>query len=156
VNFRKPLRNTTPLTADEILAKMEHFCAYQERCSKEVLQKLAELGALPEDKAQILQVLSGDGFYDDARFAHAYAGGKFRIKHWGRNRIRIELRMRDLPANLIESALESIPEADYLKVLEELVDKKKVQYEGDPQIREKIINALMRVGFEFDLIFRYL
>jgi regulatory protein len=135
---------------------MEHFCAYQERCSKEVLQKLAELGALPADKAQILQVLAGDGFYDDARFAHAYAGGKFRIKHWGRNRIRVELRMRDLPSNLIESALESIPEADYLKVLEELVDKKKAQYEGDPQIREKIINALMRVGFEFDLIFRYL
>jgi SOS response regulatory protein OraA/RecX len=64
--------------------------------------------------------------------------------------------MRDLPANLIESALEAIPEADYLKVLEELVNKKKTQYEGDPQIREKIINALMRVGYEFDLIFRYL
>lgn len=154
--IRKPLRNKAPLTADEILTKMEHFCAYQERCSKEVLQKLAELGALPEDKAQILQVLEGDGFYDDARFAHAYAGGKFRIKHWGRNRIRIELRMRDLPSNLIESALEAIPEADYLKVLEELVHKKKAQYEGDPQIREKIINALMRVGYEFDLIFRYL
>lgn len=144
------------MSADEILTKLEHFCAYRERCSKEVKQKLAELGASAADGAQIMQVLEGDGFYDDARFAAAYAGGKFRINHWGKNKIRIELRMRDLPATLIENALNAIPEADYLQVLESLVNKKKAQYDGDPQIREKIIGALMRSGFEFDLIFRYL
>jgi regulatory protein len=154
--IKKSLHPKLPLTADEILAKLEHFCAYRDRCSKEVKQKLKELGASAADGAQILQVLEGDGFYDDARFAQAYAGGKFRINHWGKNRIRIELRMRDIAPAHINAALDAIEEADYLQVLEQLVDKKKVLYEGDPQIREKIIGALMRVGFEFDLIFRYL
>jgi SOS response regulatory protein OraA/RecX len=64
--------------------------------------------------------------------------------------------MRDIAPAHINAALDAIEEADYLQVLEQLVDKKKVLYEGDLQIREKIIGALMRVGFEFDLIFRYL
>ncbi|MEI6411427.1 MAG: regulatory protein RecX [Bacteroidota bacterium] len=154
--MRKPFRPTEPLTPDEILAKMEYFCAYRERCTKEVHARLTELGARGEDAEQILEVLRGDGFFDEARFAHAFAGGKFRINHWGRVRIRQELRLREVPNALIQSALDEIDEDEYVALLKSLIEKKKDQYEGDALMRDKTIAALMRMGFEMELIFRHL
>ena len=73
--FFKTKRPDKPLTPDEALAKLEHFCAYRERCPKEVRAKLAELGVSGQDAVQIFEVLEGDGFFNEARFAMAYAGG---------------------------------------------------------------------------------
>ncbi|MBX2890961.1 MAG: RecX family transcriptional regulator [Saprospiraceae bacterium] len=149
-------RSNRPLTPDEALAKMEHFCAYRERCPKEVRAKLAELGMKGADAAQILEVLSEDGFFDEERFALAYAGGKFRMNHWGRVRIRQELRMRDINESVIRRALGSIDEQEYLKLLNQLVEKKSRQYAGDGHAREKTAASLIRAGFEPELVFRYL
>lgn len=135
---------------------MEHFCAYRERCPKEVRAKLAELGMKGADAAQILEVLSGDGFFDEERFAFAYAGGKFRMNHWGRARIRQELRMRDINESVIRRALDSIDEHEYLKLLKQLVEKKSRQYAGQEHAREKTAASLIRAGFEPELVFRYL
>lgn len=153
----KSVRPKEPLTPDEILAKMEHFCAYRERCYKEVRERLAELGAQGEIAEQILSVLEGDKFFDDARFARAYAGGKFRINHWGRVRIRQELRLRELSRTLIQEAMdEAIDQAEYEALLQNLIEKKKNQYAGDERERDKVLAALARSGFETELIFKYL
>ena len=93
------------MAPDEALAKMEHFCAYRERCPKEVRTKLAALGVRGQSAEQIYQVLEEEGFFNEERFAMAFAGGKFRVNHWGRVRIRIELRMRSIAPHLIEQAL---------------------------------------------------
>lgn len=154
--YKKKTGPQKPLGADEILAKMEHYCAYQERCRKEVLQKLASFNPNPEDALQILQVLEGDGFFNDERFARAYAGGKFRVNHWGKVRIRLELRKKMIAAPWIEAALNEISETDYNAVIEQLVRKKKAQYAEDQRMREKIIQSLLQAGFEFDRINLYL
>jgi regulatory protein len=145
-----------PLTPDEALIKMEHFCAYRERCPKEVRARLAELGVQGQDAAQIFEVLRADGFFDEERFALAFAGGKFRSNHWGRVRIRGELRMRDIAPDVVARALDSIDEDDYRAVLKKLLDKKREQYEGDDQAREKSAAALIRAGFEPELVFKCL
>jgi regulatory protein len=149
-------RPAQPLTPDEILSKLEHFCAYRERCPKEVRAKMAELGARGEIADQIYTVLETDGFFNEARFAQAFAGGKFRINHWGRVRIRIELRMRGIAPNLIRDALATINENEYIQVLQQLLDQKRAYYAETDNAREKTIAALMRAGFEQDLIFMYL
>ena len=113
--FFKSRRPDKPLTPDEVLIKLEHFCAYRERCPKEVRSKLAELGMKGADAEQIFSVLEEDGYFNEARFALAYAGGKFRINHWGRVRIRLELRMRDIAPTVVREALDAIDEAVYLK-----------------------------------------
>lgn len=153
--FFKPKRDK-PLSPDEVLVKMEHFCAYRERCAKEVRAKLADLGMRGAEAGQIFEVLREDGFFNEARFALAFAGGKFRINHWGRIRIRQELRMRDIAPAVVQQALHSIDEEDYLKLLEQLVEKKRRQYEGDIQAREKAAASLIRAGFEQELVFKYL
>lgn len=142
-----------PLTPDEILHKMEQFCAYRERCPKEVRQKLNELGASGEIAAQILQVLHTDKFFDEARFAGAYARGKFRNNEWGRVKIRLELKLRDINRQIIEEALDTIDETEYEEVLEKLVRKKLGSLRTDAKAFEKTVAALTRAGFETELIF---
>lgn len=145
-----------PLTTDEALAKLEYFCAYRERCPKEVRTKLSELGVRGEQAEQIFEVLQTDGFFNEERFAMAYAGGKFRINHWGRIRIRIELRMRNIAGDLIEKAIDSIDETAYMELLRQLLEKKREYYEGQEQARDKTAAALIRAGFEPELVFRML
>ena len=154
--FFKSKRTDKTLSPDEAMMRMENFCAYRERCPKEVRTKLTELGMRGQDAAQIFEVLRDDGFFNEERFALAFASGKFRMNHWGRVRIRMELKMRDIDPALIAQALDAIDEGEYLRVLQQLLDKKRRQYEGDPQSREKTAAALIRTGFEPELVFRYL
>jgi regulatory protein len=149
-----PLKS--PITPDQALQKMERFCAYRERCPKEVRSKLAEFGLPRRDADQIFEVLEQDGFFNESRFALAFAGGKFRYNHWGRVRIRQELKMRSIAPEIIEQALASIDEGEYETVLQQKMEKKRAQYAGDENARDKTAAALIRAGFEMELVFRYL
>lgn len=153
---RKIQPRDTPLSPDELLARMENFCAYRERCSKEVRNKLLELGAKGDVARQIYEALKEDKFFDEVRFAMAYAGGKFRNNNWGKVRIRLELRMREISAEIIELALGTIEMENYEAVLLKLLRKKLSQYEGDEKAREKSAASLIRTGFEPELVFRNL
>lgn len=137
---------------------MEHFCAYRERCSQEVRRKLTELGARGETAEQIYSVLEEDGFFNEARFASAFAGGKFRVNQWGRVRIRLELRQRGVAPGIIREAMDGISEEEYLGVLQRLIEKKRQQWPSadDAAARSKTAAALIRAGYEPELVFRYL
>lgn len=150
------VKELIPLTPDEALLRMERYCAYSERCPKEVRNKLAEFGLTSADTDQIFAALRGDNFFNEERFAMAFAGGKFRYNHWGRVRIRQELRMRDIAPALIIQAVDSIDETEYVLLLQKLLDKKREQYAAAPNTREKAAASLIRAGFEMELVFRYL
>ena len=82
------------VSKDDALKKLQRYCAYQERCHQEVRQKLLDLGIYGDDLEDIIAELITDNFLNELRFAQIYAGGKFRIKKWGRHRIRQELKKR--------------------------------------------------------------
>lgn len=146
-----------PLTPDEALAKLEYFCAYRERSPKEVRQKTAALGLQGETAEQVYAALQDDGFFDETRFAFAFAGGKFRGNHWGRVRIRLELQVtHGIGPAVIQQALDSIPEEDYRAALQRLLDKKRAQVGDGEQSRQKIAAHAIRAGFEPELVFAYL
>lgn len=155
VSKNKPEKEQ-PLTPDEVLAKVESFCAYRERCPSEVRQKIRDLGMDGETAEQIYSVLEADGFFNEARFAEAYAGGKFRVNHWGRVRIRLELQRRRIDPQLIRQALESIDEEEYTSMLKQLIDKKRRQLGAGRQDKSKIAAAIIRAGYEPELVFRYI
>ncbi len=151
---KKRLDSNKMLTADEILSKMEHFCAYRERCPQEVRNKLKTLGATSAVARQVFEVLQTDKFFDETRFALAFAGGKFRNNHWGKVRIGLELRMRDIAPETIQHALDSIDVETYDALLVKLLQKKMGQYEGADNPTEKAAASLIRAGFESDLVFK--
>src|SRR5690606_33204528 len=102
-------------TVTEALTKLEQYCAYQERCHKEVLQKLQSMRMIPEAIEQIVVHLMQNNYLNEERYAKAFVSGKFRIKKWGKYRMTQELKQKDIGKPLITMALQTIPEADYLK-----------------------------------------
>lgn len=142
----------------ELILKAERFCAYQERCSYEVRQKLKELRANESETEKIIASLQEDDFQNDERFALLFTSGKFRIKRWGKNKIRAELRMKKIPDALIKKGLDVINEEDYLKTLRELAKKKEreVKSKNSKDKNQKIGMFLLSKGFESDLIWKIL
>jgi regulatory protein len=153
---RKKKEDFRPLTVDEVLVKLENYCAYRERCPKEVSDKIKELGLRGTDAEQVYAVLEADGFFKEARFAAAFANGKLRFNHWGKVRIRQELVMRGIDPGIIREALDSISETEYFDIIGKMIEKKARQYDGDGNAREKTVASIARAGFETSLIFRLL
>ncbi len=143
------------LTLLEAQKKMEHYCAYQDRCHKEVVKKLQELGMIPISVDTIVSKLVEDNYLNETRFAQSYARGKFRIKKWGKIRIRRELKARDLSDYNIKKGLEEIPDLDYNTTFWALFEKRKKEvYENIPSVqKKKIISYLVYRGWELEKIY---
>ena len=138
----------------ELLLKAERFCAYQERCSHELKQKLKDLGADEKTMEEIITSIQEDDFQNDERFALLFTSGKFRIKRWGKIKIRSELRMKKIPDSLIKKGLDAINPEDYWKTLNELAKKKeRGTKSSDKRSKDqKIAMYLLSKGYESDLI----
>ena len=143
-------------TVDEIKRKLEQFCVYQDRCHKEVEQKMREFNLIPEARELILLSLMQDNFLNEERFAKSFARGKFRIKSWGKQRIVRELKFRDISAYNIKTALKEIDEDEYLKTIYRITENRNnVISETNPYKRKrKLIDFLMRKGYESELIYK--
>ncbi len=147
----KPKKKLTPQQA---YIKAQQTCAYQERCQQEMRDKLYEWGLYSTDVENIIANLITDNFLNEERFAKTYAGGKFRIKKWGRIKIKIELKKRKISDYCIRKAMEEIPDKDYLSTLQQLITKRaKEVKEKKPEVRNyKIAQYIMSRGFEGDLV----
>jgi len=147
---------TAPRAYDitQMLQKSEAFCAYQERCSSEVLAKLERMGAQDGEVILILNSLIENRFLDDARFAAAYAIGKLRIKHWGINKIKQGLQLKKIDPEHIQLALDKMyTEENYFGILEQIADRKwrDLAKEKDPWTRkQKLYRFLASRGFKYD------
>lgn len=144
---RKPSKVHTLLTA---LEKVRNYCAYQERCQQEVRDKLYELGLHGIEVEQGVTVLVSEGFVNEERFAIAYAGGKFRIKKWGKVKIRAGLKSKKISDYCIRKALNSIDESEYRLVLQKtLADgmKKASRFKEPLRTRAAVRHAISH-GFE--------
>jgi regulatory protein len=146
------------ITSPEVLKrKMESYCAYQERCQQEVRSKLYELGGYTKDIEQLIAELIEQNFLNEERFAIAYAGGKFRIKKWGKIKIISELKFRHISAYCIKKALQQIDEDDYKKTLMEVLNKKNANFAKASSMQKmQLAKFAMSKGFEPDLIWKTL
>ena len=142
-------------TVNEALKKLEHYCSYQDRCHKEVEDKLVKMNMIPEAKEIIILHLLEHNFINEERFAKSFARGKFRIKKWGKQRIIRELKFKRISKYNIDSALKEIPEEDYLTTFNELAEKKYESLsDSDRQkMKKKFLNYLLYRGWESHLIY---
>ena len=143
-------------TVDELKRKLENYCVYQDRCHKEVEQKMREYNLIPEAKELILLSLMKDNFLNEERFAKSFARGKFRIKSWGKQRIVRELKFRDISAYNIKTALKEIEENEYLETIYRITENRNnvISESNIYKRKKKLIDFLMRKGFENELIFK--
>ncbi len=134
--------------------KAMKYCAYQERCHKEVTNKLYEWGLYKSEADQVLMHLMELNFLNEERFAKAFAGGKFRIKQWGRRKIVYELKAKGINNNLIRIALEEIDDEAYLKTMRTLMEKKNkgISVQNMYIRKGKIADFLQQKGYEPEII----
>lgn len=142
-------------TVTEALTKLEQYCAYQERCHKEVLQKLQSMRMIPEAIEQIVVHLMQNNYLNEERYAKAFVSGKFRIKKWGKYRMTQELKQKEIGKTLITMALETIDEADYLNTFHTLAEKKAASITETNLFkkRKKLADYLLYRGWESHLVY---
>lgn len=142
----------------EVLEKARSYCSYSERCEFDVTSKLREWKVDGKLMPKVIEALKDENYIDEMRYAHAFAGGKFRIKKWGRNKIRAEFRAKNIADEAIEAGLLEIDEGEYLSTLKKVIDQKKAEF-VDPnnfKNRNKIYTFALAKGFEKHLILIYL
>lgn len=120
-------------TLEEATKKLEHYCAYQERCHQEVVKKLEGMQMIPEVIDVILVHLITHNFLNEERYAKTFVSGKLRIKYWGRRRLTFELQKKDISKFNINTALKSIDEEEYMEIFNSLAKRRQI-------LLEKLIN----------------
>ena len=150
------MKTNKSYTVDEAFKVLEHFCAYQERCHKEVEKKLYDLNMIPEAKEKIILHLLQHNFLNEERFSKAFARGKFSIKNWGKIKISNELKSKNISAHNIKSALNEINNDDYLTTLQKIAEKKLplIKEPNAFKKRNKLSNFLISKGFESALVYK--
>jgi regulatory protein len=143
------------LSLEQALQKARHYCAYQERCHSEVQEKLYSLGLRRTQVESALATLIDENYLNEQRFAIQFAGGRFRMKHWGAVRIRYELKQKKVSDYCIKKALEAIDEEEYEQTLVRLAEEKweALRDETDRYVRRRKCQAyLLQKGYESDRI----
>lgn len=142
-------------TVEEALAKLQRYCAYQDRCHKEVAQKLKDMQMIPQASEQIIMTLIEENFLNEERFAMAFVRGKFKIKKWGRRRLISELKQRNISKYLINKALDQISDVEYQLVFEALAYKKANSLKGVSVLKKKkkLADYLLYRGWEPHLVY---
>jgi regulatory protein len=150
------MRTKKSYTINEATKLLENYCAYQERCHKEVEQKLYDINMIPEAKEKIILHLLQHNFLNEERFAKAFVRGKFSIKKWGKIRIVNELKFRNISAYNINSSLKEINNEDYLETLQKIAEKKSplIKESNLFKKRNKLSTFLISKGYESDLVFK--
>jgi regulatory protein len=138
----------------EARTKIEKYCAYQERCHREVRSKLAEHGIYGDLLEEILSELIQNDFLNEERFATSFARGKFRIKKWGRNKIKQELTLRHVTEYCIRSAMAEIDDEEYMDTLRNLLHHKiqSTTFKNEWDKRKKLTDYALRKGYEYDIV----
>ncbi|MCT4013571.1 RecX family transcriptional regulator [Elizabethkingia anophelis] len=141
-------------TFQEIKQKLINYCVYQDRCHKEVEEKMRDFLLIPEAKDEILLYLIKENYLNEERFTRSYIRGKFYIKHWGKQKIKLQLKMKGISEKLIQNCMDEIYDDDYIKQIKIFAEKLLPTYKGlnDFQRKNKLIRFLVTKGYEYELI----
>ncbi len=140
---------------EKAIQKIRQYCAYQERNHREVKEKLYSFGLYKADVDEILTQMIDENYLNEERYAIALAGGKFRIKNWGKVKIRYALKQSGISDYCIKKALAAIEETDYLEKLRQLFASKQNLLRSEKNMfvrKKKLRDYLLQKGFESDLI----
>ncbi len=141
-------------TFEEIKQKLVNYCVYQDRCHAEVEQKMREFLLIDEAKEEIILYLLKENYLNEERFTRSYIRGKFYIKHWGRNKIKMNLKQKQISEKLINSCFDEIYEPDYEQTIKRIFEDYYSRQTGlkEYQKKTRTIKYLMSKGFEYEKI----
>jgi len=139
---------------DEALILIRKYCAFQERCHQEVRYKLIQHGIYGDLLKEIISELITEDFLNEERFARSFTRGKFRMKQWGKNKIKQELKKRDISPYCIKESMSEINDQEYQKLLKNLLSKKEKisTYKNSFDRQKKLTDYALSKGYEYETI----
>ncbi len=140
------------------LEKLKKYCAYQERSHKDVVDKLYKLDLYKNEVDQVVLELIDQNFLNEERFAQAFVSGKFRIKRWGRIKIKSHLKQKGISDYCIKKGMKEIDETEYFETLDYWIERKEreVKEENEFKKKGKIAAFVIQKGFESNLVWEAL
>ena len=134
--------------------RLKDYCAIQDRCQWDVIQKMREWGLLEVTQNHLLELLIQEHYVDEERYSRSFCRGKFRIKKWGKRKITNELKKKGISAVCITNGLEEIDDIEYLEELDNICQKKKDSIKEKNHFikKKKIATYLINKGYESDLV----
>jgi regulatory protein len=142
-------------TPQQSVPKIKQYCAYQERCHAEVMDKLYSFGLNKIEVEEIISGLITENYLNEERFAIHYAGGKFRMKQWGKNKIKQSLKFKQVSDYCIRKALKEIDSKEYEKTFQKLAEQKLKTLKSEKNIfikKRKLQDFLIQKGYENEKI----
>ena len=143
------------LSPEQAYEKIRYYCAYQERSHREAKEKLYSFGIYKEKVELLLSRLIEEGYLNEERFAIQFAGGKFRMKQWGKKKIEQGLKEKQVSSYCIKKALAQIDDTDYEQTLERLATQKWDQLKSERNIfikMRKLQDYLLQKGYEYEWV----
>lgn len=154
-NFFVKEKNSEDPEFNGWLVKLARFCAFRERSKREVEEKMQSLFVSDDAWEKLIDALISEGYLNESRYCSAYARGKFRIKKWGKNKIRAGLKKEGMKKEQVEQAIQQeISETEYFLTATKLAEKKIATLkEKEPFIlNQKVKLFLLQKGYEAELI----
>lgn len=150
--MKEPMKLSQQIALD----KLKRYCAYQDRCHQEVRKKIISLKIYGDDLEEIITALIKEDYLNEERFARSYARGKFRIKQWGRNKIKQQLYGRRISDYCIRKAMTEIDEEEYFQALQSIISKQVLKHDTLTKLlaKDKAIKYAITRGYESNLIFQ--
>lgn len=142
-------------TPGQSVPKIKQYCAYQERCHSEVRDKLYSFGLNKVEVEEIISILITENYLNEERFAIHYAGGKFRMKQWGKIKIKQSLKFKQVSEYCIKKALKEIDLQEYEKTFRKLAEQKLKTLKSEKNIfikKRKLQDFLLQKGFENEMV----
>ena len=139
---------------DILLNKAATYASRCEHCESEVREKLLIWGGSNEETEKIIAYLVEERYIDNQRYANSYTRDKFRFNHWGKYKISMMLRSKDIGNDVIEEALNQIEEEEYLEKLEQIIKDKlrSLKYSSEYEKKGKLFKFAQSRGFESSAI----
>jgi len=134
--------------------RLKNYCAIQDRCQWDVIQKMKEWGLLEVTQNHLLEQLIQEHYVDEERYSRSFCRGKFRIKKWGKRKIINELKKKCISDVCITNGLEEIDDIEYLEKLDGIFQKKKDSIKEKNHFikKKKIATYLINKGYESNLV----
>lgn len=149
------MKSTADLSLKEVIQKMEYYCAYQERCHAEIKEKLYSFQVTPDEKDQIIVHLLDHNYLNEERFASVYTQSKLHQKKWGKKRITLELKAKQISSFLITKSIREIDANEYKSIFDQVSEKHwdTITEKNTLKKRKEFCDYLLRKGWESDWVY---
>jgi regulatory protein len=127
------------------------YCAKEERCQSQVIDKLISLGLTREESEDCVAELICQGYINEQRYAELFAVSKFHQNKWGKIKIAYYLKQKRISEPCIKKGVEAIDYDEYISLIREIFSKKYYSISSDKRIKtKKSFDYLLGKGFAYN------